>query len=279
MSRGATATDRHERVSRALPRAVGAFLQRDSRIALSYRVPFFLEFAAIAFTLLSYLFVSKLVPSGRVPGDYFVFVLVGLTVSVFLIAGVSVLGATLRDEQIQGTLEALLASGLPAGSIALGMSAYPMVSAGATAIIYIVVGAAFGARTPPDANWSLALVALLLASVAFVGVGLVGAALVLLFRRAAAATGWLVAILALAGGQMFPPDLLPGWLEAASQLSPFTQVLALARGALLEGANWGGSFARLAVLAIEGVGYLFIGLWLLSLSVQRVRRTGGIAQY
>ena len=60
--------------------------------------------------------------------------------SAFLRAGISVVGANLRDEQVQGTLEALLACGLPVRSLALGMAAYPMASAVVSAVVYLVVG-------------------------------------------------------------------------------------------------------------------------------------------
>lgn len=269
----------HDVAHRSARRAVDAFFRRDLRVALSYRIPFLLEFAAIAFTVLMYLFVAKLVPAGTVPGGYFAFVLVGLTVATFLRAGVSVLGANVRGEQVQGTLEALLACGLPVSSIALGMSAYPMASAWVSAVIYLAVGALAGARSVPNANWPLALAAVLLGSVAFVGVGLAGATLVLVFRRAAAVTGWLVAIMALAGGEIFPPELLPGWLGALSVLSPFTQVLDLTRAALLEGADWPGSLRHLAVIGLEAAAYMVLGLWLLALGLRHGRRTGGLSQY
>lgn len=264
---------------RTASRALVAFFKRDLRVALSYRIPFLLEFAAIAFTVLMYRFVAMLVPPGRVPGGYFTFVLVGLTVSAFLTAGVSVLGANVRNEQVQGTLEALLACGLPVGSLAVGTAAYPMVSAVLNAVIYFGVGAIAGARSVSGANWPLALVALVIGSAAFVGVGLVGAALVLVFRRAAAATGWLVAVLALAGGQMFPPDLLPGWLVALSRLSPFTQVLAVARAALLGRAGWAESLDELVVLGLQALVYAGLGLWALARGLRHARRTGGLAQY
>lgn len=260
-------------------RALSAFFKRDLRIALSYRLPFLLELAAIAFTVLMYFFVAELVPAGRVPGGYFAFVLIGLTVSSLLSAGVSALGANVRNEQIQGTLEALLASGLSVPALALGLAAYPMAAGACSAVVYLLVGAIAGVHVWPHANWLLALAAMVLGSVAFVGVGLVGAALVIVFRRAAAATAWLMAVLALVGGQLFPLDLLPDWLEALSALSPFTQALALTRAAVLEGVGWLGSLGRLAILGVEVIACVTLGLWSLARGLRHARRTGGVAQY
>lgn len=259
--------------------AFAAFLRRDLRVAISYKIPFILEIAAIVFTVLTYIFVSKLISPGRVPGGYFAFVLIGLTVSGFLGAGVYQLGSNLRNEQIQGTLEALLASGVPIGGLAGGMAAYPFVSALWSAVIYVVVGALAGARAEPGANWLLALTALGIGAISFVAIGLVGAALVLIFRRAAAATGWLVAVLSLAGGELFPTALLPGWFRALANVSPYTQTLRLIRSAVLEAGGWADGASTLIVLAVMALGYGAIGIGALALGLRHARRTGSLGQY
>jgi ABC-2 type transport system permease protein len=259
--------------------AFAAFLRRDLRVALSYKLPFVLEIASIAFTVLTYIFVSKLISPGRVPGGYFAFALIGLTVSGFLGAGVYQLGSNLRQEQIQGTLEALLGSGVPIGGLASGMAAYPFVTALWSAVIYVAVGAIAGARAEPGANWLLALAALGVGAVSFVAIGLVGAALVLIFRRAAAATGWLVAVLSLAGGELFPTALLPAWFRALADLSPYTQVLRLIRAALLEAGGWADAASTLIVLVVMAVGYGAIGIGALALSLSHARRSGSLGQY
>jgi ABC-2 type transport system permease protein len=268
------------RVERASSRdAFAAFLRRDLRVAVSYKAPFAFEILGIAFTVLTYIFVSRLIGPDRVPGGYFAFVLIGLTVSGFLGAGVHQLGANLRQDQVQGTLEALLASGVALGGLAVGMAAYPFVSALWSSAIYVTVGALAGARAAPEANWLLALAALGIGSISFVAIGLVGAALVLVFRRAAAATGWLIVVLSLAGGELFPTTFLPGWLRALAELSPYTQVLRLIRSALLEGSGWAAAVPTLLVLAVMAVGYGAAGVGALTLAMRHARRTGSLGQY
>lgn len=259
--------------------AARAFLARDLRVEFSYRVPFFLEIAGIAFTVLIQYFVAKLVIPGLVPGGYFTFVLIGVAMSVFMASGISLLAVKVREEQLQGTLEALIGSGLPLGSLAVGLAVFPMLSAVWTAAIYLAVGAVFGAETVPGADWSLALAALVLGAVSFVGIGLVGIALVLVFRRAAAATGWLVAVLALAGGEYFPADVLPGWFASLAQLSPYTQALHVARAALLEEGTWAEEGARMLLLASMAVAAVAFGLGALILGLRYARRAGTLAQY
>jgi ABC-2 type transport system permease protein len=159
------------------------------------------------------------------------------------------------------------------------MAAYPFVSALWSAVIYVVVGALAGARAEPGANWLLALTALGIGAISFVAIGLVGAALVLIFRRAAAATGWLVAVLSLAGGELFPTALLPGWFRALANVSPYTQTLRLIRSAVLEAGGWADAASTLIVLAVMALGYGAIGIGTLAVGLRHARRTGSLGQY
>jgi ABC-2 type transport system permease protein len=259
--------------------AIAAFFRRDLRVAISYKIPFFLEIVSIAFTVLAFVFVSKLVSPGRVPGGYFAFVLIGLTIAGFLTAGVQELGSNLRQEQVQGTLEALIASGVPIPGLAAGLAVYALVAAVWSAVVFLAVGGIAGARAEAGANWPLAMVALATGSVSFVAIGLVGAALVLLFRRAAAATGWLVAVLGLAGGELFPTSLLPPWFRTLAELSPYTWTLRVIRAGLLQSKGWVEAIPTLLVLASMAIVYGLVGLGALILGLRRARNTGSLGQY
>jgi ABC-type multidrug transport system permease subunit len=102
---------------------------------------------------------------------------------------------------------------------------------------------------------------------------------VLIFRRAAAATGWLVAVLSLAGGELFPTALLPAWFRVLADLSPYTQALRLIRTALLERGGWADGASTLIILAVMAVGYGGIGIGALALGLRHARRSGSLGQY
>jgi ABC-2 type transport system permease protein len=259
-------------------RSVRAFAARDVQVALSYKIPFVLEVIGSAFAILTVWFVAKLIGPTIVPGGYFPFVVAGLVVSSFLDAGVSALGGNLRNEQLTGTLEATLSSGLRPIALAAGMSAYPMLSAVFGACVYGGMAALLGARAP-GANWSLALVAIAIGSVSFAGLGLVGAAIVLVVRRAAGAVGWLVAVLALAAGEFFPPDLLPGWTQGLAKLSPFTWCLDLVRSAVLEGDGWARAWQDVLILIAMAFVFTALGVLTLTAALRHARRRGTLGQY
>jgi ABC-2 type transport system permease protein len=257
---------------------VRAFLLRDVQVAWSYSFPFVLEVAAAGFTILTYSFVARLVPAGAVPKGYFSFVVAGLVGAAFLQAAVSVLAGNVRQEQVQGTLEVILSHGLPVPVLAAATATYPLLAAAVRAAVYVALAAAFGARAP-GANWGLGVAAMAVGSVSFAGIGLVGAALVLVLRRALAATGWLISMLALAAGVLFPTRLLPGWVRSVAEVSPFTLTLRLARGAVLEGGSWGDAWPSLGILGVEAVGWGLVGIGALWLSLARLRHTGDAGLY
>ena len=258
-------------------RAAGAFLRRDLQVNLSYKLPFALELLGIVLTLITFRFVSRLVDPGRVPGGYFAFVTVGLAFSSFF-GAISVVAGNLREEQLTGTLESTLSCGLPIPALAVGISAYPMIAAAFSATVYVIAGAFMGLRAP-GANWPLAVTSLVLGSTSFAGVGLGGAALVLIVKRAAGATGWLVAFLTLVAGEFFPPQLLPGWMQWVGNLSPFTITLKIGRAATLQGASWSDQAGGLAVLVVMSVAYAAVGIAAIGFGLRWAKRRGTLAGY
>jgi ABC-type polysaccharide/polyol phosphate export permease len=79
----------------------------------------------------------------------------------------------------------------------------------------------------------------MLAFVPFIwGLGLLGAAAMLTFRRGGGAVMIGATILGLLSGAYFPLDLLPGWLEAVASVNPVAIAIDSVRQALLSGDGW-----------------------------------------
>ena len=254
-----------------------AFVRRDFQIAMSYRVPFLFDLVGAFFVIFEFYFLAKLVPESASTGDYLGFVATGLVVTTFLVSGASVVASNIRQEQVQGTIEVTLSSGLSLPALSLGISAYPVMAGAVRAAIYAALAAALGARVS-GANWGLAISVLTVGSISFVAIGLMAVGLVLVFRQAAGAVGWLVGAATLLAGVVFPLELLPGWLRFLSGLSAATWTLQTIRRAL-EGASWSEEWPALALLAGMGVLYAALALLALSLGIRHARRTGSLSQY
>jgi ABC-2 type transport system permease protein len=255
-----------------------AFLRRDFSVATSYRWPFVFDFAAGLLTIVTFSFVGELVNEGDVPGGYFAFAMVGLTLAVFLQAGLGMTAGGVRQEQVQGTLEAVMAAGVRPSAIAAGYAAYPMAWAVALACVYVAGAGVLGADAP-SANWSLAAATTVLGAVSFAGLGFIGAALVLVVRRGQAIVAWVVALMSFAAGEVFPPELLPGWIQALGVISPYTRSLSLLRDALFEGASWSSSAGAIVALLLSAVVWTAMGVWAFRVGLAMARRSGSLSGY
>ncbi len=114
--------------------------------------------------------------------------------------------------------------------------------------ILSLVALALGWR--PNGNMGLAIVAMLIATVAFAGIGLLLAGTLSGLMTLATANG-LYLLLLLIGGMMFPLDRLPGALETTAQLLPAAALAETLRDTLQSsGATSGQPWLVLIVWAI-----------------------------
>jgi len=256
-----------------------AFLEREFRVSLTYRLLFLAQALGIVFAVVTTWFVAKIVDPASVPSaGYFPFVIAAMLASTFLVAALPGLARNAREEQQRGTLEAIFALGVGPVAYSLGVGVAPVLFAVPQVVLIAVLGAVLGVELS-EANWSLAMVSLTIGVVAFAGLGLIGGAAVMAFRRAEAIVGWLVVALTFAAGEYFPPDLLPGWVRTLSLLSPFTWCLDLVRGALLDGWGWAEAADELVVLSAIAAVSCASGVAASILAMRRARRRGTLALY
>ena len=126
-----------------------------------------------------------------------------------------------------------------------------------------------------SANLSAATVVLLSGSLSFVGVGIMGSILPLLFpERGSQMTHVIIAILLLVSGVYYPIDVLPKFLQNLSVASPATYVLRGVRAALLDGAGVSALWPEIFAALLIGVATIPVGLWVFGLAERYAKRTG-----
>lgn len=129
------------------------------------------------------------------------------------------------------------------------------------------------------ANLVGSVVVLLAGSLAFIGIGVVGSILPLLFpERGSQMTHVIVAVLLLISGVYYPIDVLPGTLQALSVFSPATYVLKGVRMALLDGASTQGLWPEVWPALILSVIFIPVGLRLFGLAENYAKRAGKLAR-
>ena len=126
-----------------------------------------------------------------------------------------------------------------------------------------------------SADLPAATVVLLSGSLSFVGVGIMGSILPLLFpERGSQMTHVIIAILLLVSGVYYPVDVLPKFLQDLSVVSPATYVLRGVRAALLEGVGVSALWSEIIAALLIGVATIPVGLWVFGLAERYAKRTG-----
>ena len=266
-------------------RKVPAFLRRDFLTMLSYRVAFVGDLLAIAVQAVMFGFIAELVDPSALPvyngvsTGYFEFVMIGVvivTVSGLLLQKVS---TAIREEQLMGTLEALLVTPTSPTTVQAGSAAFDVFFIPIRmAVLLVVVAVTFGLGMAPS-GIAPSLV-LLMCFVPFVwGLGLVTAAVIVTFRRGGGVIGFFMSILGLASGAFFPLALLPGWVQTIAEANPVAIVMEGTREALIGGAGWEGVGTAVAVLLPLSAVALFAGMAAFHSALAREHRLGTLGLY
>jgi ABC-2 type transport system permease protein len=126
-----------------------------------------------------------------------------------------------------------------------------------------------------NANLVGSTVMLLAGSLSFIGVGIVGSILPLLFpERGSQMTHVIIALLLLVSGVYYPITVLPEFLQQVARFSPATYVLDGTRRALLEGASTLSLWPYIWPTLVMGVIAIPVGLWVFGQAERYAKRAG-----
>lgn len=125
------------------------------------------------------------------------------------------------------------------------------------------------------ANLMGGVVMLLAGSLSFIGVGVMGSVLPLLFpERGAQMTHVIIALLLLVSGVYYPVNVLPEILQRMAVISPATYVLDGTRLALLEGLPTLSLWPYVWPTLLMGLVAIPAGLWVFALAERYAKRSG-----
>lgn len=258
-----------------------ALARRDYSIFSSYRFALAFDLLYGLIDLIIYFFISRTFKGastadlGGAP-SYFAFVTVGIVITLVIGAASAEVGWRLREEQLTGTLEALVTQPIRAWQIALGMAGWPFTFALVRAAFYLLIAATLLGVDLSHASWAGGFLVLLAAGLALLGLGIALGALVMVFKRGNNIVGLVSIALGFAGGAFFPLGVLPGWLEFVGKLLPTRFVFDGVRSALFAGTGWGED--ALVLLGYSVIG-LPLALWAFSRALDYARRRGSLAEY
>ena len=252
--------------------------KRDLKMQLTYKLQLFLRFSSVGFTILIFLFVSKLVGDADAlasyQGGYFDFVLVGFAMTSFTLVGMQTFRRTISTEMSSGTLEVLLATPNRIGSVLAGALVTPLLISGIEIILYFAIGIGLLGTGLSVQGVLLAIPLIVLTLLTFSALGILSAAFIVVTKRGDPVTVLLSQATNFLAGSVFPISLLPPALQSLSILVPTYYGLEGTRAVLLAQAGFSDIVDELLVLMGFTAVLLPLSLWVMSRSLRFARIMG-----
>lgn len=267
-----------------------AFFCRDLQHEVSYRVNFLFQFSGSFFFVTTWFFISRSLaaafqPPDELPGvSYFAFVLVGFAFFQYLQSTLNSFSSKIRQEQLTGTLEAMLVTPTPAALVILGSALWDYLMTTFRVGVVLLLGAGLARGFGEQVGFQVSglpafFVLLALTITAFAGIGILSAAFTVWLKRGDPVNYLISALSALLGGVFFRVEALPGWLQYISRLLPITHALEAIRKALLGGAGLAEVAGEMQILLLFSVVLIPLGLVAFVFSLRQARVAGTLVQY
>ena len=248
-----------------------AFVERNFHLTKRY---WGWEVAFLIYAVAGALAVSLI---GRDQGDdrLLMTLVIGAVFWNYLSVVFSFIAETVAWERWEGTLEYTFMAPVRRYTQMVGSTLYAIAYGLVHTVVVLAVLALFFELDLSHANFATAAAFMVLGSASFVGIGIMTAILPLMYvERGAQMTFVLQSVLLLVSGVYYSVDVLPGWMQVLSNLSPATYVLEGVRAGLLDGASLSTLLGDVWPLLVMGVVFIPLGLWAFGRAERYAKRTG-----
>jgi ABC-2 type transport system permease protein len=144
-----------------------------------------------------------------------------------------------------------------------------------TAILWVVVSVLFFHLHLANADYGAALIVLAIASVSFIGIGMMTSVLPLISPEKGVQLGFIAqGLLLVVSGVYYPVSVLPDWMRWLSVISPATYALRALRAAILHGTPVTELWGDIWPLIVIGLVAVPLGLWIFRTGERYAKRHG-----
>lgn len=258
-----------------------AFLKKDFRQETSYKLAFLMTFMGMFFSVLTYYFLGKLVPSQQLAeygGNYFAFVLIGVAFMGFLGLMTHGFAGFLRRSQLTGTLESMIVTPTKTSKILLNSLIWSVILVILHSLIYLIFGV-FVFKISFNINFLSTLIIFFLSMICFAAIGIASAALIIVFKQGNPIAWLFTTFSGLLAGTMYPVKVLPLWMQKIAYLIPLTYSLRAMRLTVLQGYSLLAIRYDLLVLALFAIILLPISLFIFKIALRKAKKEGSLVKY
>src|SRR5918997_4380005 len=201
--------------------------------------------------------------------------LIGAVIWSYLGIFVEILIETIAWERWEGTIEYTFMAPLTRAVHLLGTGIFAILYGLVRATIVFAAIAAFFDLNMPNANFFSAFVLLAVASVSFVGIGMMTAVLPLISPEKGTQFGYVgQGLMLVVSGVYYPVSVLPEAMQWIATISPATYALRGMRSAILDGAGLAAVWGDIWPMLIIGVISIPLGIWVFRRGEIHAKKTG-----
>ena len=202
--------------------------------------------------------------------------LIGAVVWAYLGILFEFLMETVAWERWEGTIEYTFMAPLSRAMHLAGQGVFAILYGLVRAtFLFVICAFVFFDLQMPDAQYLPALVVLLVASISFIGIGMMMSVLPLISPEKGTQLGFMAqGIMLVVSGVYYPVSVLPQWMQVISTISPATYALRGIRAAILEGATPAAVWGDIWPLLVIGVVAIPLGLWVFRRGERYAKRHG-----
>jgi len=201
--------------------------------------------------------------------------LIGAVIWAYLGIIFEFLTETVAWERWEGTIEYTFMAPLSRAMHLAGQGVFAIFYGLARAALLFAVVAVFFDLRMPNADFVAALVVIVVASVSFIGIGMMTSVMPLISPEKGMQLGFIAqGMLLVVSGVYYPVEVLPTWMEWISVVSPATYALDGIRDAILLGQGLSTMWDELWPLIVIGIVSIPLGLWVFARGERYAKRHG-----
>ncbi|MBN2544290.1 MAG: ABC transporter permease [Spirochaetes bacterium] len=262
-----------------------AFIKKDLLIMLSYRFNVFISVLISSLSLVFLYYLSKTFTGTmsqylkEFDGNYFSFVLVGISVSSFVSVGLHAFANEIRTSQVEGTLEALISTPTSIYTILIGNSMFSFIKSFISSITILIIGGIFFGFFISIYNLLITFLILLLVFISFLAIGMLSASFIMVFKQGNPINFIFGYSSYFMGGIIFPVEVLPKPLQTMSYFLPITHATKALRKLLLSQYDINEIKILIYRLLLFILILLPVSFFAFHVSIKQAKKNGSLVQY
>jgi ABC-2 type transport system permease protein len=255
-----------------------------------FTVNFLMSIVGMLFESLIFFIIAEYVGPSVSPmlaqygGDYASYIILGITFNSFLSVSLNSYNKAYANGYWMSGFEIYATSPIGVSAFIAGSVLFDYFVSCIGITMYLAIGIFAFHLNLANANYLVAIMALLLSTVAVSGIGLIAASTFTLLNCKAEGNPviWIVSLLVgLLSGVYFPPNVLPAFVQGIGACLPQTYAYDAARLAVLTGANLGHPtiYRDMTIIILQTIILLPIGTILYRMSLRKAERDGALTRW